>query len=458
MNSRGPLWEWVAAYTLAIACLLWIAIVNRFPILFSDSAMYLAIGSKFAITLDRPMTYGIVIAPLYRIAGLWTVPLVQVGFTLWLIKRVLDSIVGETTPWQFLTTILLLSVFSSLPWFAGQIMPDLFAPLVCLVIFLLTFARDDLSSAERRVLPVLLFGLICFHLSFLPMTGALLAVMAVTAWLMGLWRPARPGLAVVLVALLGAFTTLSAVNVVADGRFQPSLMSNTFLLARLLDGGLAQKPLAEACEREKLDLCAMLPDIAPGRDLGQFAGKPGQYYLWAPASPRRSMEHTNWHRIRDEETAIVHAAISHNVSGVIRMALQGWGQQLISARSADGMVACIECRPIIGTYMKRDFPAFLAARQQHNQLKALDVVPVQSIALMAALLALALAIWRKISRRQLALGVTIISGIVVNAAVCGMLSAVNDRYQSRIMWLLPLFVIIAVLRLWRLDNSRQRAC
>jgi hypothetical protein len=38
-------------------------------------------------------------------------------------------------------------------------------------------------------------------------------------------------------------------------------------------------------------------------------------------------------------------------------------------------------------------------------------------------------------------------GLVVNAAVCGILSGVTDRYQGRVAWILPALALIILLRL-----------
>jgi hypothetical protein len=50
-------------------------------------------------------------------------------------------------------------------------------------------------------------------------------------------------------------------------------------------------------------------------------------------------------------------------------------------------------------------------------------------------------------------GIGLSGALVVNAAVCGVLSGVNDRYQARLIWLVPLLAVLALCRLG-LFNSR----
>jgi hypothetical protein len=37
-------------------------------------------------------------------------------------------------------------------------------------------------------------------------------------------------------------------------------------------------------------------------------------------------------------------------------------------------------------------------------------------------------------------------GIVINACACGALSAVDPRYQARVVWLIPLIALLAELQ------------
>jgi hypothetical protein len=50
-------------------------------------------------------------------------------------------------------------------------------------------------------------------------------------------------------------------------------------------------------------------------------------------------------------------------------------------------------------------------------------------------------------RRLLAVLVMFAAGVVLNAAVCGILSGPFPRYQSRIVWLVPAGALLAVARL-----------
>jgi hypothetical protein len=53
--------------------------------------------------------------------------------------------------------------------------------------------------------------------------------------------------------------------------------------------------------------------------------------------------------------------------------------------------------------------------------------------------------WRHLSPRLVGLSVIIVSITIANAFVTGVFSAVEDRFQSRVIWLLPLLAGLFVL-------------
>ena len=47
----------------------------------------------------------------------------------------------------------------------------------------------------------------------------------------------------------------------------------------------------------------------------------------------------------------------------------------------------------------------------------------------------------------------VIAGVMLNAAVCGVLSGIFDRYQARVVWLVPLLALV-----WGLQLLTSRRC
>jgi len=59
--------------------------------------------------------------------------------------------------------------------------------------------------------------------------------------------------------------------------------------------------------------------------------------------------------------------------------------------------------------------------------------------------------------RLIGLAIVIVSTVVANALVTGTLSMVEDRLQSRVVWLIPLLAIILVLDWFEQLATRQPA-
>jgi hypothetical protein len=66
-------------------------------------------------------------------------------------------------------------------------------------------------------------------------------------------------------------------------------------------------------------------------------------------------------------------------------------------------------------------------------------------------------IWRNRPARLVGLGIVIVSTVVANALVTGTLSMVEDRLQSRVVWLIPFLAIILVLDWFEQLATRRSA-
>jgi hypothetical protein len=431
----------VALYGLAAALLCWVALINGFPLLFADSGAYLRVGTELYFPYDRPVTYGLTILPLYRVAGLWGVIGAQALFAIWLIARVIRAVTGTSSPVMLIAVVGALALLSSLPWFVGQIMPDLFAGLAPLLAFLLIFARSRLAAWEKRLLPLLLALLVAFHLSLVPIIGGLAVTAAVVLWLSTPGFKAQAGIAAVLGGIALAVLALCSANLLVAGRFKPSLMSDTFMFSRLLDGHVAQRVLADTCPHTPLILCRIRPMVD-----NPAADEPGQDYMWKDHPELAGADEA---RIRAEEIRITHIALTERTGDVARMAISGFARQLVAARAGDGMVPYgpeMQVSRQIDRRFPSSAPAWRASMQQGGRLRDLALIPDRALGLIAALIDI-LIIWpayRRGHRLLAQLAFTTTATLLLNAAACSLLSGVFERFQSRVLWLAILTLAIAV--------------
>ena len=149
---------------------------------------------------------------------------------------------------------------------------------------------------------------------------------------------------------------------------------------------------------------------------------------------------------------------------ILATALTSTGEQLFSVATGDDLDAKHwDSRGIISTFLPRISPAFNSALQQQDRLTAALLarwnrlhVPV---ALAAMLLLVPIAWWglRGGHRPLAGLALFVLVALLGNAFICGALSNPHHRYQSRLIWLAPLVVLLALGEYFadRRDRSRQ---
>src|SRR5260370_21657212 len=101
---------------------------------------------------------------------------------------------------------------------------------------------------------------------------------------------------------------------------------------------------------------------------------------------------------------------------------------------------------------------YLQSRQAEETLQEEFFTSVQGWTVMASLVGMSLWIVfvRQLSRRVIGLTAIIVFVVIANAAVTGILSNVEDRYQARVIWLVPLLAGVLVLE-W-LDHYPPQDC
>ena len=118
----------MALFILASAAMLsWVALLNQFPLVFPDTLSYATTAYLGEIPGMFSAFYSFLILPLHLGISLWPVVLVQgglLGHLLYLVVRSTSG--GEAGKVETLIILLALALFSSLPWFTGQVMPDVF--------------------------------------------------------------------------------------------------------------------------------------------------------------------------------------------------------------------------------------------------------------------------------------------------------------------------------------------
>ncbi len=454
-----------ALLTGATLLMLWPALYNGFPLIFSDTGTYISQMMEHHLGWDRPPYYSMLLLALDWGRNLWPPTIAQCAVAAWMIRRTQRMVAPRSGIGAGALLLAPLALLTALPWTAAQIMPDIFTPLMVLA-FAVMVLDDRVTRRERSLLTVLITLAIMVHLSNLPIYAGLCLCVLV---LRRRARP-RPQWRRLLLPLAIGVTALIGVNVIVSGTVSPSPYGGTFVLARLLSDGPARTTLAHDCPTRHWALCRYQADLAHSAD----------WFLWTADSPLYRAGGPI--RLIRQTNAIVRATIAAHPAIVLRNGVRDTLRQLITFAPGSGL------RPWSATAaptIRRDLPvaavrAFLGSLQARRRLAIgeplASIVATVTIAGIIAtlgfvLLAIVQAIRplhgiralriaaaplddRLIDDRLFFLAVLVLLALLGNAVVTGSLSGPHDRYQSRIVWLAGLTGGLVLARCYAAWRSR----
>jgi O-antigen/teichoic acid export membrane protein len=432
-----------AAILISAALLTWPALWNGYPLVFADTGTYLAQAIEHYLGWDRPVFYSLFLFPLHATLSTWPIAFVQAllaANTLHLTRRVL---LPHASPWWLPALVAFLGLTSALPWLASQLMPDFLTSLLVLALALLALAPERLTRAERIWLVLFATFAIAAHQSHLPLAFALLSVLLPLRRLLGAVPFTRADLARAVAPPLLATVALLSVNLAGVGRASLSPYGNVFVLARVIYDGPGLHVLQRDCPQAAWRICRFVGELPANSD----------DFLWRADGPVARAGGAKL--ISAEADAIIGRALSTEPVTEFDAFLGNALQQLIHFGTGDGLQPWpVEVTPKIARdFPPREFAAYSEARQTRGTLTVPDWlqslhISVAYVGLAGSLLLLPLAI----RRRHIVAGflVAALVALLANATITGGLSAVHDRYQSRVAWLPPLLAILAAaaLLLW----------
>jgi hypothetical protein len=438
-----------------LACqpwLIWPALWNGYPLLFSDSGTYVSQVVERHLGWDRPPFYALAVVLASVRLSLWPVVLAQGLLTAWVVHLLRRTLWPGAGDWCLPVLAALLGLVTALPWVTAEIMPDFLTALMAVALWLLLVRPEVLRRVERWGLVLLIVGAIACHQANWPITvllGVGLALVrrefgARTALTRGAALQLLTGLALGVGALVGA-------NLAGHGRLALSPYGNVFLLARLVGDGPARLALERDCPEAGWQLCRFRTALPVTAD----------DFLWRADSPLYAVGGPK--RLAPEAGEIVRASLKEAPGMVISAAASNAFRQFVTFGTAP--LDELEPWPLTaGRAVLRDLPldrgAYLAARQTVRSLGlppwwAMTEQVVGGAGILGCLLA-SIAGWR---RDRLAAGfcATVVLVLLANAGLLGALSGPHARYQSRIMWLPVLATIFTAGRAVSRSGGRAMA-
>ncbi len=411
------------------ALFVWPALWNGYPLLYSDTHVFINQPTPGFFNWDKPFIYGPWMLPFHAWQSLWGVVLVQgilISNLVWLTQQVF----GVARPLRHLLLCGVLSLLTGASWFVSLLMPDIFSGMVVLSIFILGFSKQ--LSKSMTVWVSLLGALaIAVHLSHLVIAAACLCVVLVFRWRRFLY--AVLPLVIALFSLVG--TTMYAFNKVAVSPF-----GSVFMLARMSADGNVKSVLEKYCPEKSWTLCAWTDRLAKDSDS----------FMWDPKGPVWS--HPGGPiGLAPEASEIVALTLRTRPMPLLWSALQNTVMQLSMVKLGDTIHSDWLDVTVLKSVEKFFPPAELERYKKAHQVQEtmLEKVSfVSTVGTYAVLLGFLLSLYllyRVVQARDwTALGFILLIwvGVLANAFATGALSKPHYRYQTRIAWLLVLPILL----------------
>ncbi len=401
----------------------------------------------------RSPYYGALLYVSQRIANIWLTAAIQAAFGAWLAFLLWRTALPRAPLWTALLAEAAVAFGSTLPFFAGFAMPDVFAGYAAAATILLLVFWERLAASERVALALLLGAAMTFHTSHILTTIALLGA---GAMLLKLFKAPR------LSAVAASLTVFAAVlgALVANATYREAVLLKTgdemrrppFLAMRVLADGPGRLYLRYACDHgATYALCQFRKlELVNSQDM-----------LWSDDRKKGIFNVTGYDnrlQMEKEESSFVLHSFLYDPAGQITASVSNWMAELV-------MVSLDDPLKNPHYYLTNDYwsttnlPWLInhaddCGRDHWECGPRLSINGSLWLHSGLTLAGLAIVAWRvtrrdmrrMITRREfdweddrtrlLMLVALLVGAVVINAFVCGALSGPFARYQARITWLI----------------------
>jgi hypothetical protein len=400
---------------------------------------YLSASHDLIQPWERPIGYPLIIRALTWQSTLWTVIFFQGMLGSWLIMKTIRTLFpAGPLKWQGHVIILaFLLVVGSLPWYAAQLMPDVFSAYLGLCVFLIFFGRSQ-GRLERSALWILLFFIAITHYSHFLMLIVLGAFGLVMLWKLPWFRRRfRVSVAGLFAVPAAGILFCMAYNAGQGSGFVLSPASSLFLAGKFIESGVMHSYLKRRCPEESNFLCDHMDELNTS----------GMYYVWTESACTR--QGLDILQAIERLEPIVDGILSDPVMWpeLAWSSLLATLFQFAQVDPGSGLMAYgVDSPPwwVIKNHYPHELPMYMDSRQQHDAWALTFSKPLGKLVLLASCVVIVV-LWP--SKRHLRWWgmVTVLTLTTwANAAATGAVANIYDRLQARVTWLL-VFAALMVL-------------
>jgi hypothetical protein len=420
-----------------IVCYLSISLYNGYPILYSDTATYIASGFELEAPADRPIIYGLLIR-LFSLNGLslFFVPVFQTLLFLFALHNLIGLFFEKAVALRYLFILSIVILMSTgFGWSINLLLPDIFTSIGFVYLFCIL-----VSDKKPRQL-ILLFFL--FFISSSAHISNVFAFFVVTifAFLFRKWllsaqakRAFNHKLLIVTGILLVSYLLMGSAI---------SKSKHVFMMGTMAQKGILQELLTDKCGAADFKLCHYRDSIP----------RSFEFFVWNKKSPLYTMG--GWKTTREEYRKII--ALSFSESKYLKMHVQrssvNFIKQLGTLGIAEGNGSFGDDTPLIQRikhYTVLDDSLCLNTKQFRGEFLDMKIINgyYEIVMVLAALVLILLCIQQRqsINPSLKSLIFFTVVLIVCNSALVAFASEVSNRFGCKTSWLIILLDFLLLLK------------
>lgn len=419
---------------LGTIVMLRLAYYNSYPFVYPDTGTYIRSGFELLTPIDRPIFYGLFIRLLSFSTTLWNVVIIQSLITAYLIYLLLRTFIQSSLfDFYYLLVLVILSLTTGLSFNISMLTPDIFTSILFISMFVLG-SSCEINLSHKITISIILILSILTHHSHLLISILSVSIIYLLFSLNNYFRNHNYSK---LFALFGlSFLITGMTNFCLNHKWTISQASHAFILNKLHDNELLVPYLTKHCIASPNYLCAF-KDSLPW-DL-----------IWDSKSPITNSGDWNLHKSEDEH--LIKAILVSSEFGPLFLlkSIQQSFKQFFKFNTGDAPSGDMIIPPLIEirNHVPSERKEFIAALQFNKLLDFNKLNEIQTFIVYLSFCILFLPFVLKEIQWDIKLKQGIVFLMVFsfsNAFVCSTFSIVLDRYQSRIVWLFPLFALIIV--------------
>jgi len=417
---------------------LFYAFLNGFPVVYSDTSTYLASGFELKAPFDRPIMYGLFLRfSSLNGLSLWLTIFAQ-GFLLsFLLFKLLQAVFPnyKNINALFIVITIFTVLFTSVSWVASQLIADVFTPILILS-FILLVATEQ-SKKTKIILYVIFFLATATHTSHIAFNVLLIFSVLILKWLKFLDVKKniqiKPLLVCLGIVLLSIATMGSAI----------SKSKHVFLMGALVEHGIVKQYLDEHCENNNYKFCEFKDELP----------EKAWQFIWEDYSPFYKMG--SWKGTKEEFNTIIFNTLTtpKYIWLHIKASVKATIEQLTMFKMGDGNGAFLQETLLyqrINTFFPHEINSYISSKQNKKQLGFLsgfNLLSIYTLIASVGLFLFALIKSCKSHKKLLLILLIVFFAVLINAWTCGTLANAIDRLGAKVMWLIPLFSVIGIIKL-----------